>query len=1548
MPPASPSGARAAPGTHARAGASAAVAVIIWLCAPLLAPIARAQTDAPGLPSDPINLPAPQSTAAFAPRHALPKILFLHSHDAIDPYTHLQTEGFMEGLTGNRKGFVEGYREYLFLNNNNARAQPGALAALILARYEGADLDLISITDTRALDFWSQYLSDRFPGVPVVFSGATHEVAQMHQPGRLITGVMETIDAVGTLRFIRATHPTSKRIGIVLSQGELSDRTEGEFLRQVDASPEKAQGFEVVPIRTASFETLREEIKRNDLDTLIHVSGPWRDPRMRMIQVPEWVRENFPKVPVYALLDGGVQPFVLGGQTSSGLELGRVAGAMARRIITQGVKPSDIPIDRAGAVVPVARWEELDYWDIPEHALPPGTQVLGRPPSWLIRHERSATRWAASLAVLVALTTVAITARLLLVQRRRRRTEEALREADRRLNLAVDSARLGTWEADISTGIFRGSDACCDMYATPRGAPVRRTEFLGRVHPGDLPAVARAWNECVNGSGAYRCTYRVRVADGSYRLIRVEGGAVRDAQGRNVRVVGVSADITDENVAAQRLAESQDRLRLMAENLGEAFWMVEPDGETIRYASEGFGPLWGRKPGEITGCSVRVLHESIHPDDRASVESLRRSQVESPSEEQSEVQFRITRTDGAVRWVSCRTRAVLDESGAVRCFLGVQRDVTERVESRKVLEASERRLADLIHNAPVGFVEWDAQWRCTLWDGRAGAMFGWTAAEVLGKHLSEWKFAHEDDMHGVLAGMAKMEAERAPIFRSTNRNYTKDGTVRVCEWTNSNIFDADGRRLSTLSMVADITERENALQRLRKSEELHRLVASAVTETMYDLDFGADRVTMRGNFDHLPYADSPGPHPVSEFIENIHPEDAPRIKESLRGLFASEETRWTGEYRHRRRDGSWGLFSDRATIVRDESGVPVRMVGAMNDITDERLAAEALEASDKRIRTLIDSTRCILWETRPETMDFGFVSGPVERILGYPVEDWLKPGFWASKIHPEDRDQAVNFCMVQSAKGLDHEFEYRMIAADGSIVWLHDAVTVDRGGGDGLRLRGAMMDISEFKKSQEKLAQSEELHRLAANAGTEIIYDWDIESNQVFKRGSSGRMPHVDPDLPHSVEDFIASLHPEDVPRTRESLKAALANGADHWTAEYRHILRDGSWGHFSDRAAIVRDASGKPVRVVGAMTDVTAQRGAEAALRESERRFREMAENIDQMFWIRTAEPAELIYISPACRKFWGLEPSELLGPVSKWRAFLHPEDRERVIGDLEGWFDSGGQGTYTNEYRLVIPDGSVRWVSNRGVMIHDPDGRRARVVGVTVDITPRKHAEMVLENTLRTQGLLLAELDHRVKNNLTGLLSLIDMTAARETDASRLAEAMRRRVGAMVNVHTVLSSVRWEPMCLRRMVSALGPPGDAPGKFDASGADVSVPASRATALGMILQELLANALKYGALGAVGGRVELRWESETQDETVSLTLRWNETGGPPITTAPVPGLGTSLIDGFARHELRGSADLRYPRNGASHTIRVDITPDPSNRAEPLSSRFGVPDPAAS
>jgi len=260
--------------------------------------------------------------------------------------------------------------------------------------------------------------------------------------------------------------------------------------------------------------------------------------------------------------------------------------------------------------------------------------------------------------------------------------------------------------------------------------------------------------------------------------------------------------------------------------------------------------------------------------------------------------------------------------------------------------------------------------------------------------------------------------------------------------------------------------------------------------------------------------------------------------------------------------------------------------------------------------------------------------------------------------------------------------------------------------------------------------------------------------------------------------------HPNDLGADLDRVTALLAGEADTYAMEKRYVRRDGStvWSNLT--VSLVRDAeTDAPLYFISIIEDITdrkrleAERLAlleserralaeceqvtrrlersEAGLRESEARFRELAESIGAVFYVSTADGARIEYASPGYREIWGRDQEELYRDTSAWLAAVHPDDRERVA-TARARMPLGG---YDEEYRVVRPDGTVRRVRDRAFPVRDADGRVLRNAGIAEDITDRRRTEERLSFLTEASRALAASLDYRATLASVARLAVVSM---------------------------------------------------------------------------------------------------------------------------------------------------------------------------------------------
>lgn len=319
--------------------------------------------------------------------------------------------------------------------------------------------------------------------------------------------------------------------------------------------------------------------------------------------------------------------------------------------------------------------------------------------------------------------------------------------------------------------------------------------------------------------------------------------------------------------------------------------------------------------------------------------------------------------------------------------------------------------------------------------------------------------------------------------------------------------------------------------------------------------------------------------------------------------------------------------------------------------------------------------------------------------------------------------------------------------------------------------------------------------------------------------------------------------------------------------------------------------------RVGFVLLDITRQKAAERALADQGRKLQVALESAELGLWEYDMR-ANVVTWDGRMRSLFGVA-ADVAVDFGLYAQLVHPDDRAAVLAAYQAAERGDGAGTYQVEHRTV----GGRWVRGTGQVVFDRAGRPVRALGTARDITGERAAR-------EQERLLLAELNHRVKNNLATVQSMAMQTARAARDLPGFMTAFEGRLMALARTHDVLTATAWSGADLgevaRRETEAFG------GTVTLAGPAVALTAAQAVAVGMILHELSTNAAKYGALSAAGGQVEARWTRA--DGRVALT--WTERGGPPYAGPAPEGFGSRLMRRLAAGELAGTLALTYGPEG--------------------------------
>ena len=711
-----------------------------------------------------------------------------------------------------------------------------------------------------------------------------------------------------------------------------------------------------------------------------------------------------------------------------------------------------------------------------------------------------------------------------------------------------------------------------------------------------------------------------------------------------------------------------------------------------------------------------------------------------------------------------------DELGALAAAFNGMLD--RRQEAERALQESERRFATLLANAPTMVYRCanEPGWPFEFVSAYVFELTGHPPADFLEDGLRYESLIVEEDRQRVWDEVQGFLAagERFRISYSVRR---KDGAVRRVEEYGQGIFGEGEEVLAIEGLVADVTEREQADERLREAEVRYRSLVENIPAVIYTQQPGEPSVTtyvspqietMQGYTPEETLADP------EHWTKTLHPEDREWVLAEDERTNRTDE-RFVAEYRQHAKDGRAVWVRDEAVLVRDDKGTPLYWQGVLLDITERKKAEEALRESEERYRLVARATNEAIWDS-DLAADMQTWDGAVEAMFGYPAGQVTDGAWWEDRIHPDDKEWVL--ASIESAiEGGENTWssEYRFRRADGEYSQVVDrAYLVRDGAGKPARIIGSMADTTQRKEAEKEALQKtrvldafssnlRELHRLSTDrheSTEELFADYLATGREVFNL-STGMISQVEGEryVIRAIDTSELNLESGD--------EKALANTYCSAVMQKSGTISYDRVGEMPDMAIHplyeelgIESYIGTPIRVEdevygvllfcstraregsfeafereiielmaqGVGRSIAADR-AQASLKESEERYRLVAQATSEVIWDNDLTTNGQVW-DGATEDMFGYPPEKMGHTGDWWEEHLHPDDRERVLANVERALE-GGREAWVDEYRFRRADGEYVTLVDRAYVVRDGESRPVRMLGSIMDVTERKRSE-------------------------------------------------------------------------------------------------------------------------------------------------------------------------------------------------------------------------------
>src|SRR5919106_4942412 len=431
--------------------------------------------------------------------------------------------------------------------------------------------------------------------------------------------------------------------------------------------------------------------------------------------------------------------------------------------------------------------------------------------------------------------------------------------------------------------------------------------------------------------------------------------------------------------------------------------------------------------------------------------------------------------------------------------------------------------------------------------------------------------------------------------------------------------------------------------------------------------------------------------------------------------------------------------------------------------SDRERAEKELVRSEDRFRHLVEQIPAVTYVQEPVDSDtpkaITYMSPQYEAMLGYPAEtEMLDEEHWLRVLHPDDRERVLAEEQRTDETGEPYRIEYRMIARDGRVVWVRDEATLVRDEeGNALYWLGVQYDITEQKRTEEELRQSEERFKVLSQ---EVVEGIVLSENSKIIDANRSVTEMFGYGLGELIgRDAIELTSPE----YREMVRQRISD-EDTRPYESMGLKKDGTTFPIEIRPRHL-PYSGRRIRVTSVI-DLTERKQAEEALVVRGKRSRTLVEQLPAVTYMQEIENSTLAYVSPQIESVLGYSPEEYLANPGLRSQTIHPEDRGWVLQEDIRTDETGEP--YSVEYRRTSRDGRVVWVREEAVLVRDSEGRPLFWQGILMDVTERKHQE----EALRQSEALYRTVVEQAEENIF----LVDAKSRRVLDAN---DALLRSLG-------------------------------------------------------------------------------------------------------------------------------------------------------------------------
>ncbi|AFY56504.1 PAS domain S-box [Rivularia sp. PCC 7116] len=830
---------------------------------------------------------------------------------------------------------------------------------------------------------------------------------------------------------------------------------------------------------------------------------------------------------------------------------------------------------------------------------------------------------------------------------------------------------------------------------------------------------------------------------------------LKDNSGENIGLIAVIRDITKRKRAEIAIREKLQQLETIVNNnpIGIYRFIYHTDGKvSIPYASVGYRQLLGLNPTDMSAYPEDVL-ATIHLDDR---EKFAQALITATGEQHQShyMEYRAIDVLGQVKWLGNNFRCSNHTNGDL-IVDGVDIDITPRKRAEISLQTSEERFRSLVEISSDWVWEVNEYGFFTYASPKVLDILGYTPQEILGK--TPLDLLPTEEGKRLVEVLNSFIIEKQQFKNLENIKFHKNGNSVIMETSGVPIFDANGYFRGYRGIDRDITERFQAEDRLRTSEERFRVLVTHAPVGIFQTNAKGECLFVNPRWSEitgLSEQEASG----EGWSKALHSDDKEQVFTAWYDA-ATAGQEFAMEYRFCTPEGKVSWVFGNAIAICNQTGDITGYLGTVTDITEHKQAEEKLRWTQALLQEAQRIAKMGSW-SRDLTTNERWWSEQYYRIINLNPGDAMPDVETVinSNVHPDDRDKIYQMVMACIEQGIPYETEVRFLNADNSIGYVFICGRVERDSqGNLCRYYGIVQDISEYKQVELELRESKERYRSVVKSMHEGVVIQQADGTIISCNASAQKILGLSAEQikgRNSVDPRWRTIHEDGSPFPGETHPAmvALHTGKPCLYTVMGVYKPNGklTWILINSEPLFL-PGQNLPYRVVTSFSDITRRK-------EAEEKIKEQAQLLDittDAILVKDLEET-ILYCNNSAENIYGWKKEELIGKTAN--EILYEEISPELESALSEVVEAG---SWQGELHKITKTGKNIIVASRWTLVRDKTGKPESVLTVDTDITQTKHLENQFLRTQRLEslGTLASGIAHDLNNMLTPILAIAQL---------------------------------------------------------------------------------------------------------------------------------------------------------------------------------------------